>query len=515
MIAPSKLGLPPRFSKWRRQQWDAVWHLTESASRHRVLVAPTGFGKSLVYMGYALLTGHRVCILTSTRSQQSQINRDFAACGVSDIRGAQNYECILPPPDGREERYRSANKGWCKAGVQCLFRTGGCSYFDAMRAATSSQIVVTNYSYWLHQGAYGEGLGGFDALILDEAHAAPEELSNFLSVVVQAADINLIGLGYPSVTYWRDWALNARHRIRSFIANEGQLLDNVIHWKHLLNSVERLLIGQTTDWVLERDQSGNLRWTIAYPGAYAEQYLFRNVPEIVYVSATVREKTLALLGVEPRLYDFREYKSSFPVYRRPIYFVPTVKLSKDSSAEDRRAWLSRIDEIVGPRLDRKGVIHCVSYERRDIILRLSQYRQYMMTHDRGQSEQAIEQLKQAKAPCILVSPSITTGIDLAYSTAEYQIIAKVPFPDISSPVVYARSQLDPQYVVYVTIMTLVQAAGRVMRAPDDRGETFVVDNNVNWLVRRAGKMVPRWFREAIRRVSSVPPAPIRLDLEAN
>jgi len=190
--SPVDLGAPAKFASWREGQFAAVQKALESDKRFVALSLATGAGKTLIYMIAAMQQGlgRRAVILTSTKSLQDQLARDFGNSLV-DIRGMNNYECA-PLNYGGEfyERTdndwdRACDKGPCKTGFSCSLRESGCPYFDRVRQAAASSIVSTNYAYWL---AGGKSLGHIDLLVLDEAHKAPEELAGFLSLVNNLVD---------------------------------------------------------------------------------------------------------------------------------------------------------------------------------------------------------------------------------------------------------------------------------------------------------------------------------------
>ena len=78
-----------------------------------------------------------------------------------------------------------------------------------------------------------------------------------------------------------------------------------------------------------------------------------------------------------------------------------------------------------------------------------------------------------------------------------------------SAVLRQRMEVDKEYRDYVTAQSLVQMAGRGMRAADDLCETIIVDDQIKWFVWKAEKFLPKWFRDAYRSVSVVP-APMKL-----
>lgn len=94
-------------------------------------------------------------------------------------------------------------------------------------------------------------------------------------------------------------------------------------------------------------------------------------------------------------------------------------------------WLSRIDQIISSRLACKGIIHSVSYQKATQIYYNSQYRDIMLLGEKGgNTPSLVARFKKATAPTILVSPAVSTGFDFPYDQCSYQILCKVPFPDL-------------------------------------------------------------------------------------
>ena len=235
------------------------------------------------------------------------------------------------------------------------------------------------------------------------------------------------------------------------------------------------------------------------PARYAERYLWRGVEKVVLMSATVREKTAELLGIDPDEMTFIEYPSSFPVERRPIIFVPSVQMNYRTEQDDAQMmiWLARLDTILGARLDRKGVIHAVSYKRAQFIKDNSEWGRHMLTHNSHNRADVVEQYKNAAAPCILVSPSVDTGYDFAGDLARFQIIAKLPFASTQDKLMKARQERDPNYGMFLVSQVLVQMTGRAVRSAEDYAECFILDNNWLWAFRRMREFLPDWWLQSL------------------
>lgn len=507
-MRPRDIGLPEKFQGWRPSQEEAIFDAGASG-RFAALAMPTGSGKSAVSIGLARLLGGRTAILTSTKGLQDQLAEEFGAL-IVDIRGKGNYLCDLERP-----KSVTVNEATCQLGMPCMLKAGGCTFYERYRQATMSPIVVTNYAFWLSSYEYGEGLGAFDNLIIDEAHNAPDELSDFMSVSIAGWEFDAyLSQNRPPDDRdgWHTWAyarkLDLDFKIadlkseieRSKRRGRGQL-QRIKDLVSLRNRVDRLLALDVEGLVYHRDgQYGDSTWTPVAITNYNDK-LFRGIGKVVFISATMRPKTLDMLGITG--YMFKEYPSTFPVERRPVIWVPTVSVKHNMTDLDKRTWMDRIDQIIGRNLDRKGIIHTVSYSRRDYILRHSRYASKMMTHDRKSTAKTVRQFKAAKQG-ILVSPSIATGFDFPYDECRYQIITKVPFPDFTNPVVAARSESDQSYGKYLAMVELVQAAGRGMRAPDDSCQTIIVDDNIRWFMNQNRRFAPKWFLEAFTESVVVP-----------
>ena len=174
--------------------------------------------------------------------------------------------------------------------------------------------------------------------------------------------------------------------------------------------------------------------------------------------------------------------------------------------------MKRMDQIIEKRLDRKGLIHTVSYDRAQYIYQHSRFAKHMLMHDRGRSQDAVEAFRALPAPTILLSPAVSTGVDFPYQDCLYQIIGKIPFPDTRASLLAARCKADPGYHSHLAADELVQMTGRPMRAADDYCETFIIDDQASWFVWRGKKegLFPQWWLEAYRQKDQFP-VPLPLD----
>jgi Rad3-related DNA helicase len=280
-------------------------------------------------------------------------------------------------------------------------------------------------------------------------------------------------------------------------------------------------IEEGEQWVHEMvgENAAEVRFSPLWPQRYAESEMFRGAKKVILVSATVRPKTLDLLGVPQqeageraggrgRGREFVEYPSSFPPARRPVIHIRSVQMRYNMSEGDMEIWGNKIDNIVTGRPDRKGLIHTVSYARAKWLMERLRNRGRLITHSKWDRAEVVRQFKAMppSSGAVLVSPSMDTGYDFAGDECRYQVIAKLPFPDLRSAVQRMRMEVDKEYRNYVTAQDLVQMSGRIVRSEDDWGETFIVDDQAEWFVKQAREFLPDWWRQAYRSERMVPPA---------
>lgn len=501
-------------------------------------------GKSAISMLVAKMSGARTCILTATKGLQDQLMNDFSSI-ASVVKGQNNFRCTLVPP-------LRADEGPCHEGMSCSYsRSGGCPYREQLKRALDAQIVITNYAYYLAQTRYSSGLGEFDLLIADESHMAFGALENFLTVSLYHMDVESLGLHFPTMpaipstetkqstkgkeaskpddsasdippvpdlwALWQSWAglgvpmVQERveeldQEIRELRESSSAVPSALSHAYRSSKSVLAKLTSLSTatgNWVIQRTQHGYLftpRWMKDNGDA-----LFQKVPKIMLMSAILSHKTADSIGVPSGdARSWLEVGSYFPPANTPIWHIPTARINYRTDDYGTTIWLARMDQIIQRRLDRKGIVFTVSYDRARLLLSRSRFKDIMFTHSTGDVVQVVNKFKVTPAPAVLVSPTVTTGWD--FPGLDYIIVGKVPYGDTKDPVLQARHEDDKEWSAYLAMDTLVQECGRGTRSSTDKCEVLVIDDNFwQWWWHAYKKFAPKWFQERVR--GSLPSVP--------
>lgn len=512
-LSPADLGLPDKFEAFRPAQLEAIDYAATSDKRFVAMGLPTGAGKSLIAAAIQKLTGLKAVYLTATKGLQDQVGRDF---GAADVRGRANYDCHHTPEghtcDSASDICEFAGRSDCR-----------CPYTKAVEEGKAADLTVTNYAYWLHSrrlnpNALGNDWNPVELLILDEAHETVDQLTGFLEIVLKPHRIDIADTsGVMPSSYWVNCAALEGKRLAEEMAEiEERNPAGYRHeerWKEKQeqrdkwDKVSRMDVNWV--WQVERPHRGapTVTFSPIWPGRYAEA-LFSGVQKIILLSATLRPYTLRLLGIKESDVDFREWPAVFSPNRGMVYHVPTAKLTWKAKDEDYKKILDRVDEIIGGRLDRKGIIHTVSYDRAKRILSQSKYSDRMFFNESSRlSGDTARDFRDAGPGSILCSPSYSTGFDFPGEECEYQIVLKTPYPNTQSRVIKERCESN-DYRMYAAAQELVQMCGRARRYEEDRSETIIVDNGVSWLLSPGGgkKFLPGWFRVwTVQKVPNPPP----------
>lgn len=501
---PAVFGLPPKFGEWRPMQDSACESIVDSKKRFILQVCPTGFGKSVTYMTASQLIPGRTAILTSTKGLQSQLINDFREMGAVDIRGRGNYPCRL-------NSKVNCDAGICAFGVKCsLKEDGGCFYYDQWKRALKAKVVVTNYAYWMSQNEYSGGIGEFQMLVLDEAHSAPDHVIDHIGVhlsrlnQIESRVLRLRDDLPNDVEGWVRWSGEALTTVQDEKgwAREHRKEKKFIALSRMEKKVTRMMSMDRT-WVWE-DSDDGITLSPTWPKPFTESVLFLGIPKVLLTSATIVPKTAELLGVPPADMTYEEYPHLFPESHRPLIHIPTVRMNYRVGPMENRMWINRVDQIIKERVGTKGIIHTISYARRDMILAQSKFRDIMVSHGRRDTESAVRAFKRSDPPLILVSPSMATGWDFPDDECRWQIIVKLPYPDTRGNIIKSRSKQDSDFIAYLVMQQLIQATGRGVRNEEDWCETFITDNNITWFIVKNGHLSVEWFRGAYKVKNTIP-----------
>jgi Rad3-related DNA helicase len=471
---PEFVGL--NFKKWRCEQARLLNWMLENKWSNLTLNCPTGFGKSLLYIGYLVLADKRGVVLTTTKLLQDQILKDFGD-QVVVIKGRSNYMCRLV-------KGKSCSDGPCIVGKKCEFVDGGCEYFDKLREAQAAQIVVTNYAFWFT----GVELGDRDVVVCDEGHDLFGQMVNALTVSLSydkaiegevARELESVGVSEVSMKAKAIRATLSKHNL------DHKKLDlKLAKLERVDHSWVKEKVGKRLDIVPTKVAKYNQM-------IKREEVFGESVTKLVVTSATVSEAALEMLGIES---TYIQMANTFPRKNRRLFIVPGARVSYRSSESELMLWLNAIRQTLNKLQGLKGVIHTISYSRRDLIMdNIDNDR--LVTHNRSNVDVVVRRWRESESNAVLVSPVVMTGYDFPFEECRFQIVCKVPFPHTGTESAKRLAKENKGWSEYVAAVNLVQTCGRGIRSEADWCVNVIPDLNAQWFVK--SKFLPGWFKQAV------------------
>lgn len=144
------------------------------------------------------------------------------------------------------------------------------------------------------------------------------------------------------------------------------------------------------------------------------------------------------------------------------------------------------------------VVHnCVNYRiAQHLVEKLKDKR--LLLHNSTDREETIERHMVSSDPTVLVSPSMTEGVDLVGDTSRFQILCKVPFPYLGDRVIQLRKARNNTWYSMMTARTVIQAFGRSIRNDTDHAVSYILDADWERFYRNNVRMFPPEFSAVIQ-----------------
>ncbi|MBR7049832.1 MAG: ATP-dependent DNA helicase, partial [Methanobrevibacter sp.] len=471
--------------------------------------------------------------LTMTKQLQAQYSNEFA---FPLVKGRGNFACLNDNLEttcdmGLCKTTPTSSKFFCPYGVaknptldaELAFEDsfGGtvfyqsdahCHYWNQKANAVNSPITLMNYDYAIVELNYVKHFGKRSLLILDEAHNIENKLMSTMEVTIYnrtiekdisktmtkelledgeledwIMEVDAIRDAYEDIDL-KDVSKNKADRIRSTIGR--------------LRSLKKNLENEPKNWVIDTDETSVVFKPLRVHH-YAKNNLLKYGDVVIFMSATILSHKMfsKWLGLNPNEVYHIKVDSPFTKEKRPIILDLAGKMSANRIKRTAPKTIPILQEILKKHEGDKGLIHTHSYKCQQYITN-NLYNSRLVSHTPKNREQILNFFEKDENPLVLVSPSMSEGVDLPYDKCRFQIIYKIPFPYLGDKQVNMRMKRDKKWYAYKTVMTLMQAYGRGMRAEDDSCYTYIVDSDINMLFKSPmyRSLIPDFFKEAVVRV---------------
>ena len=505
--------------------------------KYIILEAGTGIGKSAIATTLANMYEDSY-ILTMTKQLQEQYLDDFGDMLV-EIKGRGNYKC----------NYKG-NCDFCIKAEYNLRKCSDCEYNQAFKKAVEAKNVITNYDYLYYAGVANPLLDSRELLILDEAHnlerkmlmLSSSELNREYILTKFGIDIfEPLMYGTKSINelkrnpdYWielcDDLIKECKKRIKKiegdadksvqvtldeFESNPSKYSNfDYIEKQNLeqdMKSFASISLGLSYKELIidlpDKKSILNNAMDISaefkpYSVLDDTQNLLKLGNVCIFLTGTLgsKDKFCEWNNINPDETYYIYEKSPFDVAKRPIYVDFVGRMSGFRRGipkwKNKRA-INKIKEILDMHKNEKGVIHTSSNEQAFWII--DQLREYNLMFVGGEDRnRTLKEFAESKENIILIGASIKDGVDFKGDLCRFQIVFKVPYPQLNEQVKYRRD-LDPKWFYYQTVMALMQAYGRGIRDSDDYCVMYIIDSSFKQLFDYNRGFFNEYFAEAIQK----------------
>ena len=104
----------------------------------------------------------------------------------------------------------------------------------------------------------------------------------------------------------------------------------------------------------------------------------------------------------------------------------------------------------------------------------------------------------SKKNTVLLSPSMSEGVDLKENLSRFQILCKVPYPYLGDPIIKKRMNKRKTWYPLQTAKTIVQSVGRSVRSKDDQAVTYILDQDWQRFFNRNKEFFPEDFKNCLK-----------------
>jgi Rad3-related DNA helicase len=521
----------PRKSQIQTLKW--IEQLPENV-RYILCEIPVGGGKSplaLTLSGWLSQSLGNSFVLTPQKILQKQYEDSFDEKYIGTIYGKVNYTC-----EGKKTN--------CDIGSDLKPPCAECPAKSALNLALASPNMVMNYKLALLYFSFMDTkkMPPRKLMVFDECHTLEHHLVEFSTLTISEFRCKKFGIkffqpkslkeayGFLETTYHAAASkkVNEIHKQVQELENEismdprglspaevnmvrefKELSDHIMEIENIMSQGvpvledEYVLISEKTFFKFKEIYGKKIFHGMVKPRA--DKFLF--------MSSTILNKEAFCrdLGINPNEAAFISLHSEFEIENRPVIYIPEMKMSygwnKDDKRESRKDMLLRIKEICESHADQSGIIHTASFQVADwLVKELEGVVPHQIIHhlpesglDRGQ---VIDEFMANKGeiPTLLISPSITEGLDLKGDIGRFAIFVKVPYPYLGDAWIKRRMELSKEWYNRQAMIGVIQGGGRVVRNEEDWGYTYILDGAFDGLYAQMKYNIPEWWKEGLQRV---------------
>jgi ATP-dependent DNA helicase DinG len=507
--------------------------------------------------------GKAAFMLTSQKILQDQYATDYPSPDIETLKGRANYSCTHPDAEAGQDAGDGVCRRTKKKGIlgECVDSEQAapiaqsldvtvlqaavglalpatchrCPYWEQLQKCHDASISLFNFSSFLFQ----QRIGRFpkrELMIVDEAHNCESQLMNFVSLELTEWALSLVNVRIEREIHSKgefltwlaetDLVAEIGRRLKSMEKDEDDGADEdaadlSAAEKDALEDLQGKLANfmaflEKTEWVLEVQKFWSKRRNqeekkiVARPlfaKDFAQDLLFRHAERLVFMSATILDvevwaKNLGLTMAEVELV---RTPCDFPVENRLIHKeycgnFSFKYFSRQQNPKDptEPKFVAKVAEILERHKGQRGIIHSHTFVLSKILKEGIRTDRFLFQEDFASKDDMLEE-HALRTDSVIVAPAMHEGLDLKGDLSRFQVIAKMPWPNMTDRVVKQRMDRDNAWYAWLCALKIVQSYGRSVRSREDWASTYLLDSGFESFLWKNSKVLPDWFHEALRK----------------
>lgn len=442
-----------------------------------------------------------VFALTISKNLQDQYLKDFTNSGI--LKGRRNYQCKF------DEEF-DVESGPCVLSNKLLNECWGCNrctYYNARNETLINKFSILNYSVFL---TLPDHLKYRQFLVLDEASELEDEIVKRYTVTLKYSDLDRVGVIYRKLTsedssQVRNWLTDIYDEVKIkaeyfqdlILKKKKSKLADSIKLKYLKNLQNNLdqVVGNWASAEYLSDFTDETVLIQPYRVNKLSNNIFQYGETIVLMSATIidHQHYAESLGIPKSDYVYIEADNTFDPQKSPIYASGKYPLTYKLLNENLPHVAELAKTICDNHAHDKGLIHTGNFRITEYLKNALSSGRFLYREDTTKNEDIINIHENIDTPTVLISPSMTHGVDLRGDLGRFQIIMKIPYLPINDKRIKKLMDNDFRWYQNKMLSTLMQACGRCTRSVDDYSTTYIIDGAIMNVLKYNRKKLPQYF----------------------
>ena len=539
-------NFPDKWNPNEAQQFilNELANVIDDERKFIIICAPTGSGKSMIAKtlcntsSYPTKEFQRDCmngsmydfmkkepstarqrsgcaVLTCTKSLQDQYVSEFT--DGKALKGMVNYSCAV----NEDHTYQDGICKFVSGQKKICMKEGQCPFINQRALTDCNRSQFFNYSVFMQRSPRVKYK---DFIVCDEASELETILvSEFTVAISLETFIKLVEVTVPPTPLkkapmgeyltWIDECKTICEEQVTILEHRwgegGKKKKKKIPYQELNRhrklseyALKLKVLSETwwrTEYLIENEDDMIIfkPYNVDY---LADTFLFGYGKKVILMSATIidHENFAKTLGIKPNDYHYIEAPSMFDPAKAPIKKAGEICVTYANKKETLPVVSAIAQKICELHSGEKGIIHSHSMEILGYVRRaMGGDKRFLYREDDITNEDLIKQHKLSSKDTVLVSPSMTHGVDLKGDLGKFQLIMKAPFSPMGDNRIKRKMKEDPQWYTNMMLSTLVQACGRCNRTSSDESVTYILDYTAWNAIMRNLERLPEYFRQRL------------------